>query len=122
MARRSTTPQSSETTSLGWSSSGPSPGVAGGWKPGGQFSKIGGAFELNALDHLLGNAVAANHLRRAEWLLAHGANANSLHAYSKRLQREEALIQGHEEMADLLIRHGRQRRRSPERLPSGPRA
>lgn len=93
------------------------------WRAVPEFSKIGGAFELNALDYLLGNAVAANHLRRAEWLLAHGANANSLHAYAKRLQREEALIQGHEEMADLLIRHGgRQRRRSPERLPSGPRA
>lgn len=41
-----------------------------------------------------------------EWLLAHGADPNSLHAYSKRPQREEALIQGYAEMAALLERHG----------------
>jgi ankyrin repeat protein len=67
--------------------------------------KIGGNVPLNALDYLLGNAVAYNHLRRAEWLLMHGANANGLHAYSKRPLREEALIYGHAAMADLLVRY-----------------
>jgi len=68
--------------------------------------KIGGTVPLNALDYLLGNAVAYNHLRRAEWLLVHGANANGVHAYSNRPLREEALIYGHVAMADLLVRHG----------------
>lgn len=68
--------------------------------------KIGGNVLLNALDYLLGNAVAANHARRAEWLLIHGANANGVHAYSGRPLREEALIYGHAAMADLLVRHG----------------
>ncbi len=67
---------------------------------------IGGSVPLNALDYLLGNATAFNHLRRAEWLLAHGADPNSLHAYSRRPQREEALIHGNVEMAELLERLG----------------
>ncbi|WP_338829765.1 ankyrin repeat domain-containing protein [Bradyrhizobium sp. 27S5] len=67
---------------------------------------IGGSVPLSALDYLLGNATAFNHLRRAEWLLAHGADPNSLHAYSRRPQREEALIHGHVEMAKLLERFG----------------
>ena len=67
---------------------------------------IGGVVPLNALNYLLGNAVASNHPQRVEWLLAHGANANSLHAYSRRPQREEALIHGYEEVVALLDRHG----------------
>src|SRR5262245_26936795 len=61
---------------------------------------------VNAIDYLLGNAVASNHLRRAEWLFMHGANADRVHAYSNRLLHEEALINGHAVMADLLVRHG----------------
>jgi ankyrin repeat protein len=68
--------------------------------------KIGDNVPLNALDYLLGNAVAANHVRRTEWLLMHGANADGVHAYSSRPLREEALIYGHAAMADLLVRHG----------------
>jgi hypothetical protein len=71
-----------------------------------QGSAIGGTVRLNALDYLLGNATAYNHLRRAEWLLVHGADPNSLHAYSRRPQREEALVYGHIEMAKLLERFG----------------
>jgi ankyrin repeat protein len=67
---------------------------------------IGGNVALNALDYLLGNAVAYNHLGRAEWLLRHGANADGVHAYSNRPLREEALIHGHAAMAGLLVRHG----------------
>jgi ankyrin repeat protein len=67
---------------------------------------IGANVPLNALDYLLGNAVAYNHLRRAEWLLMHGATADGVHAYSNRPLREEALIYGHAAMADLLVRHG----------------
>ncbi|MEP9377518.1 ankyrin repeat domain-containing protein [Aquabacter sp. CN5-332] len=67
---------------------------------------IGGKISLSPLDYLLGNAVAYNHLLRAEWLVVHGANADGVHAYSGRPLREEALIHGHVEMADLLARHG----------------
>ena len=67
---------------------------------------VGGRVPLNVLDYLLGNAVAFNHTRRAQWLLAHGANADGVHAYSKRPLREEALVHGHVAMADLLVRHG----------------
>jgi len=68
--------------------------------------QIGGNVPLNALDYLLGNAVAYNHLGRAEWLLMHGAKGDGVHAYSNRPLREEALIYGHAAMADLLARHG----------------
>jgi ankyrin repeat protein len=67
---------------------------------------LGGKVPLNAVDYLLGNAVAYNHLARAAWLLAHGADANSPHAYSGRPQQVEALVYGHQEMAELLARHG----------------
>jgi len=75
------------------------------WRTAPQPS-IGGRLQLNPLDYLLGNAVAYNHIGRAAWLLQHGANADSPHAYSGRPLREEALVYGHVEMADLLVRHG----------------
>ena len=67
---------------------------------------IGGRLAVNALDYLLGNAVGANHRRRAEWLLARGAEPDGKHAYSGRPLREEALIHGFEAIADLLAKHG----------------
>jgi ankyrin repeat protein len=69
-------------------------------------TKIGGKIPLCALDYLLGNAVAYNHIRRAEWLLTHGANADGVHAYSGQPLQQEALIYGHAAMAELLVRHG----------------
>ncbi|TWT15731.1 ankyrin repeat domain-containing protein [Reyranella sp. CPCC 100927] len=68
--------------------------------------KIGGRVPLSALDYLLGNAVENNHLRRAQWLLTHGADAGGVHAYSARPLREQALVSGNVAMADLLVRHG----------------
>lgn len=76
------------------------------WRSATAESGIGGRLVLSPLNYLLGNATANNHLRRAEWLLAHGADANALHSYSERPLREEALIQGYAEMAELLARHG----------------
>lgn len=67
---------------------------------------IGGNAPLNTLDYLLGNAVGLNHLRRAEWLLMHGANAEGAHAYSNRPLIEEALINGHAAMVDMLVHYG----------------
>lgn len=66
----------------------------------------GGRFMMSMLDYLLGNAVAYNHPKRAEWLLVHGANAAGIHAYSGRPLREEALVYGHGAIAALLERHG----------------
>jgi ankyrin repeat protein len=58
------------------------------------------------LDYLLGNAVDRNHVRRAEWLLAHGADPRSKHAYTKRNLRTIALLHGHAPMAELLEKAG----------------
>lgn len=60
------------------------------------------------LDYLLGNAVNGNQLARAAWLLAHGAHAQGSNYYSKRPHHTEAVLRGHAEMADLLVRHGAQ--------------
>jgi ankyrin repeat protein len=67
---------------------------------------MGGDEPTNTLNYLLGNAVANNHVARAEWLLQHGANADGVYPYSKRPLREEALIHGHTAMSELLVRYG----------------
>ena len=81
-------------------------GRLGAWTATGEKPAIGGTVPVNAVDNLLGNAVAFNHLARAEWLLLHGADPNSPHAYSGRPQHTEALIHGNNAMAELLERHG----------------
>jgi ankyrin repeat protein len=60
----------------------------------------------STLDYLLGNAVGYNHLRRAEWLLDHGADPNGKSAYSRREHHVEAQLAGFAEMAALLVRYG----------------
>src|SRR5262249_52477963 len=65
---------------------------------------------------LLGAAVDGNHLKLAEWLLAHGTSPNAppvphvkaggCPQTSKRTLHEEALRRGFTEMADLLARYG----------------
>ncbi len=81
-------------------------GRDGAWRTLGEKPAIGGRVPCNALDYLLGNAVAYDHRVRAAWLLDHGANAAGVHAYSGRTLREEALTHGHAAMAALLERHG----------------
>jgi hypothetical protein len=54
----------------------------------------------------LGNAVVRNHVRRAAWLLEHGAEAGAPHAYSKRPLHDEAQLHGFSDMAALLERFG----------------
>ncbi len=62
--------------------------------------------------YLLKVAVGKNDLETAEWILEHGASPNLPFAYSHpkfRPQRslyEEAVRDGHAEMAELLVRHG----------------
>jgi ankyrin repeat protein len=58
------------------------------------------------LDYLLGNAVGQNHLARAEWLLARGANPNTAHFYTRQPVHALAQLSGFLEMAALLERHG----------------
>jgi ankyrin repeat protein len=60
---------------------------------------------MSAVDYLLGNAVP-RHPRRAEWLLQHGASANTLHAYSKQPVIKHAVLAGSQELIDLFVRHG----------------
>lgn len=60
----------------------------------------------NTVDSLLDIAVGRNHLKRANWLLQHGANPNAIGHYSKRTHHEEAVLQGLTEMAALLLRFG----------------
>jgi uncharacterized protein len=61
---------------------------------------------MSPLDFTLSLAVSHNQMQRAEWLLAHGANANGIHADSKRRLRDEALMHGNDAMAGLLLRYG----------------
>lgn len=65
-----------------------------------------GGGKRNTVDYLLGNAVDRNHLRRAEWLLQHGADANGRNAYSQYPHHQVAQYKGFAAMADLLERHG----------------
>lgn len=81
-------------------------GLLDGWKDAAGSASLSGMLRLSALDYLLGNAVAYNHLARAEWLLRHGADPNGPHAYSTRPLRAEALVCGHAQMAGLLERFG----------------
>jgi ankyrin repeat protein len=80
-------------------------GVTDQWR-GVANKPIGGPLAENPLDFMLSLAVSYRHHRRAEWLLAHGANPNSRHAYSRRTQREEALVYGAEEIVVQLEQHG----------------
>ncbi|WP_044561771.1 ankyrin repeat domain-containing protein [Azospirillum sp. B4] len=67
---------------------------------------LGGRKARSAVDYLLGNAVANNHLRRAQWLLEHRAQATGVNFYSRQPVIKHALVHGHEAMVDLLVRHG----------------
>lgn len=67
---------------------------------------LGGRFKVGTLNYLLGNAVGQNQLKRATWLLDHGADATTIHAYSGQQVHTTARLSGCLEMASLLERHG----------------
>jgi hypothetical protein len=67
--------------------------------------RLGWNLGISTVDYLLGNAMPS-HPRRAQWLLEHGANANTPHAYSKEPVIKHALLFGKQELVDLLVRHG----------------
>ena len=68
--------------------------------------KLGGRFGLGALDYLLGNAVGQDHVRRAEWLLEHGAHPDAVHAYTGHPLHEMAQLDGFGQIQALLERYG----------------
>jgi ankyrin repeat protein len=78
--------------------------------------RIGGSIPMSALDYLLGVAVSHHHPLRAEWLLKHGANPNTLHSYSRQPVRDVALGNGNQRLADLLEKHGAEA--TPLRAPA----
>ena len=65
-----------------------------------------GGGRRSAVDYLLGNAVDRNHLRRAEWLLTHGADPKGRNAYSNHPHHQVAQFKGYAAMERLLERHG----------------
>jgi len=80
-------------------------GVLDQWRIAGE-GRLGNWKGLSTLDYLLGNAVGQDHLVRAEWLLARGASADALHAYTGQPLHALAQLSGYLEMAALLERHG----------------
>lgn len=66
----------------------------------------GGFLGKTMVDYLLGNAVGQNHFARAQWLLHHGADANTTHAYAKESLHKLAQLSGFQAIADLLVAHG----------------
>jgi ankyrin repeat protein len=57
------------------------------------------------LDYLLGNAVPSQP-RRAAWLLAHGAQAQAVNAYSKQSLVKHAMLDGRADLVRLLVDNG----------------
>jgi ankyrin repeat protein len=72
----------------------------------GYVAELGGP----PLDYLLGNAVP-RHPSRVAWLLAHGARADALNAYSKRPIVRDAAVAGRQDLVDLLVARGAERPR-----------
>jgi len=60
------------------------------------------------LDYLLGNAVPRQP-KRAAWLLAHGADAHALNAYSKQSLVKQAMLDGRSDLVRLLVDNGASR-------------
>jgi uncharacterized protein len=59
------------------------------------------------VDFLLIMAVHRNHVNRAQWALAHGADPRCRHAYyAPRNLHTDAIVNGYAQMADLLIQCG----------------
>ncbi|MBW8743234.1 MAG: ankyrin repeat domain-containing protein [Sphingomonas sp.] len=66
----------------------------------------GGFLGKTMLDYLLGNAMGQNHVARAQWLLDHGADADTTHAYTKEPLHKLTQLSGFHDLALLLEAHG----------------
>jgi uncharacterized protein len=62
------------------------------------------------IDFALAHAIKHRHLRRITCLLEHGGNPELPDPYNGRTGYENALVAGHLDVADLLLRHGALRR------------
>jgi hypothetical protein len=63
--------------------------------------------KIPIVDFLLIMAVHRNHLRRAQWALAHGANPRCRHPYyATRNLHTDAIVNGFTSVADLLLQFG----------------
>ena len=63
--------------------------------------------KIPIVDFLLIMAVHRNHIRRAQWALAHGANPRCRHPYyAARNLHTDAIVNGFTTVADLLLRFG----------------
>ncbi len=71
-------------------------------------ASLGGRYKVGTLNYLLGNAVERDHVGRTLWLLVHGADANTVHAYSGQRLHTVARLAGHERVVALLEQHGAQ--------------
>jgi len=80
-------------------------GGTGKWLDNSLGAKVND-LSLNAVDYLLGSAVGQNHLARAEWLLARGADPNTLQGYRGITVHALAQLSGYLKMVALLERHG----------------
>src|SRR5688572_4250556 len=67
------------------------------WQPG---------LSMRLFDFLLGHAVRHDHRRRAECLLAHGADPEAPDFYNHKSPHLNALLAGNLELAELLVAHG----------------
>ncbi|HEY0929172.1 MAG TPA: ankyrin repeat domain-containing protein, partial [Gemmatimonas sp.] len=67
---------------------------------------LNGPVKVGTLNYLLGNAVTNDHLRRARWLLEHGAQASTVHSYSGQPVHTVARLAGRRNMTELLEQHG----------------
>ena len=68
------------------------------WAPG----------SMPTLDYLLGVSVRQGFQDRVALLLAHGASAEGRNYYNHRTHHENALLDGHTQIAELLLRQGAQ--------------
>lgn len=68
----------------------------------------GGNLEISTLDFLLGRAAGQDQLARAEWLLAHGANPDTIDPFCLQSVHALAQVSGFLEMLALLERCGAQ--------------
>lgn len=76
---------------------------------------LGGRIKVGTLNYLLGNAVTNRHHRRARWLLDHGAEARTPHAYAGHAVHTVARLAGDLPMQALLESFGA----TPEALAPG---
>jgi ankyrin repeat protein len=61
---------------------------------------------MSTLDFLLGTSVRQGFQDRVALLLAHGASADGRDFYNQRTHHENARLEGHTQIAELLVRHG----------------